>query len=158
MFLFYVKPLIITTLFSIGINNSAVNANDTFWQINYERALATANKEKKVLMLYFAGSDWCKPCIIWKEEVFDTESFQKFANNHLVPVKLDFPRLKKNRLPEEQIKQNEALAKTFNNEGVFPLIVFVDSSGTVLEKSTYRTGGPDEFIKYTETILAKHDQ
>ncbi len=108
-----------------------------------------------MIMLYFSGSDWCKPCILLRKEVFDTEIFQEYAKDKLVVVKLDFPRLKKNRLPEEQIQQNEALAMRFNHEGAFPSVVFLDVDEHVIEKSGYRSGGPDEYVSYVESVLTK---
>jgi thioredoxin-related protein len=151
-----IKSIILTAAIWLGIAENAIKISDGFWQTDYVQSIAQAKKENKVLMLYFSGSDWCKPCIIWKKEVFDTDTFQQFANEEFVSVKLDFPRLKKNRLPEAQVKQNESLAEKYNSEGVFPLVVFIDSNGVVLEKSTYRAGGPDEFVTYVETILAKN--
>ncbi len=150
------KSIIFSAVLLLGLPKSNTNNTDEFWQTDYEQAIAQAKKEHKTVMLYFSGSDWCKPCIIWKKEVFDTETFQHFATGKLVPVKLDFPRLKKNRLPEAQVEQNESLAAKYNNEGVFPMVVFIDADGSVLEKSAYRAGGPDEFVEYVESILAKY--
>lgn len=151
----FIKLVIISAALFIGIAENPIETIDEFWQTDYLQSVAQAKREHKIIMLYFSGSDWCKPCIIWKKEVFDTDTFQQFANEKLVPVKLDFPRLKKNRLPDVQVEQNESIAKLYNNEGVFPMVVFIDASGTVLEKSAYRAGGPDEFVDYMETILAK---
>ena len=151
----FIKSIIISAALFLGIAENPIETVDEFWQTNYLQSVAQAKKENKVIMLYFSGSDWCRPCIIWKKDVFDTDTFQQFANDKLVPVKLDFPRLKKNRLPDMQIEQNESIAKLYNSEGVFPMVVFINGDGTVLEKSAYRTGGPSEFVAYVETILAK---
>ena len=145
----------IAILFWGGITGNSVDDTASIWKTDYEVALAQAKKEHKTVMLYFSGSDWCKPCIILRKEVFDTETFQEYARRNLVVVKLDFPRLKKNRLPEEQIKQNEALAMRFNHEGAFPSVVFLNADEQVIEKSGYRSGGPDEYISYVDSILAK---
>jgi thioredoxin-related protein len=153
--MYIIKSFIITISFWVGSENVNFPITDEFWQTDYSQAIEQVKKEDKTIMLYFSGSDWCKPCIIWKKEVFDTETFQNYAGKNLVSVKLDFPRLKKNKLPAAQLEQNESLAKRYNNEGVFPMVVFLDANGTVLAKSGYRSGGPDEFISYAETILAK---
>jgi thioredoxin-related protein len=153
----FLKSIIFSAALLIGHPESNTGNTAEFWQTDYEQATAQAKKEHKTVMLYFSGSDWCKPCIIWKKEVFDTETFQQYANGKLVPVKLDFPRLKKNRLPEAQVQQNESLAAKYNNEGVFPMVVFIEADGSVLEKSAYRAGGPDEFVEYVESILAKNN-
>jgi len=151
----FIKSAIFTISLLLGTQESSSGFSDNFWLTNYKQAVTEASEEGKPIMLYFSGSDWCKPCIIWKKEVFDTETFQQYASDKLVPVKLDFPRLKKNRLPEDEVEQNESLAKKYNNEGVFPMVVFIDASGSVIEKSPYRDGSPTDFIKYVETILTK---
>lgn len=153
--MFIIKSVIISAVVFFGFIENKNEVADSFWLTNYEQAVTQAKNQDRPLMLYFSGSDWCKPCIIWKKEVFDTESFQQYANNTIVPVKLDFPRLKKNRLPDDQVQQNESLAKKYNNEGVFPMVVFIDAEGSVIEKSSYREGGPDEFILYAESVLNK---
>lgn len=138
-----------------GVGRNSVDDTESFWKTDYPDALTQAKKEHKAIMLYFSGSDWCKPCILLRKEVFDTEAFQEYAKGNLVVVKLDFPRLKKNKLPKEQIQQNEALAMRFNHEGAFPSVVFLDESEHVIEKSGYRSGGPDEYVSYVDSILAK---
>jgi thioredoxin-related protein len=153
--MYIIKSFIITISFWVGSENVSIPITDEFWQTDYQQAIEQAKKEEKTIMLYFSGSDWCRPCIIWKKEVFDTESFQSYAGSKLVAVKLDFPRLKKNKLPTAQLEQNETLAMKYNNDGVFPMVVFLNGDGSVLAKSGYRSGGPDEFIKYVEYILAK---
>ena len=135
-----------------------VDVSGEFWLTNYDAAIAQAKKEQKIVMLYFSGSDWCKPCIIWKKEVLDTDVFQSFASNKLVPVKLDFPRLKKNKLSKEQKQLNEKLAGKYNNGGVFPFIVFLDDAGNVIEKTSYRQGDTAQFIAYVETVIAKSNK
>lgn len=151
----FIKSVIISAALILGVTENPIENVDGFWQTDYLQSVAQAKRENKIIMLYFSGSDWCRPCIIWKKEVFDTDIFQQFANDKLVPVKLDFPRLKKNRLPDGLVEQNESIAQLYNSEGVFPLVVFINRDGTVLEKSAYRAGGPDEFVDYVETILAK---
>ena len=148
----------ITVLWWGSITGNGFDAPETFWKTDYEFALSQAKKEHKTVMLYFSGSDWCKPCILLRREVFDTETFQDYARGNLVPVKLDFPRLKKNKLPDEQIQQNEALAMRFNHEGSFPSVAFLDADEHVIEKSGYRSGGPDEYVSYVESVLTKESK
>jgi thioredoxin-related protein len=149
-------------ILSIALLSGSIISSDTptdqFWFTNYKEAASLAKKDNKPMMLYFSGSDWCKPCIIWKKDVFDTDEFKNYANSNLIAVKLDFPRLKKNRLTKVESDQNEKLAGKFNSEGIFPLIVFVDSDGKVIEKSPYRPGGPKEFIEYSELVLAEDNR
>ena len=95
----------------------------------------------------FAGSDWCGPCIRLKEEVFDTQAFVAYADKNLVLLRADFPRLKKNKLPADQVKKNEELADVYNKDGQFPLTVLIDANGKVVKKWVgFQEQGVDEFI------------
>ena len=102
------------------------------WGNNLETALAHAQPTHKLVLLNFSGSDWCAPCILLKKEIFETEDFKKMAGLHLELVRADFPRQKKNRLPEEQVKYNELLADKYNSSGKFPLTLLLSADGKVL--------------------------
>jgi thiol-disulfide isomerase/thioredoxin len=67
----------------------------TIWHNNLDEAKQLAKKEHKYILLNFSGSDWCGPCIRLHKEILETEAFLKFANNSLILVNADFPRLKK---------------------------------------------------------------
>ena len=84
-------------------------AGDAEWLDDFEAAKAKAEKDGKDLLLDFTGSDWCSWCGKLKEEVFNTEAFQKEAPKHFVLVELDFPRQKK--LAEKVKQQNEKLGQ-----------------------------------------------
>ena len=84
--------------------------------------------------------------MLLSREVLETEEFRKFSVNNLVLFKADFPRLKKNQLPSDQVSQNEELAEQYNPDGAFPLLVLVDAQGNVLTKAGYKQGGPEFYI------------
>jgi thioredoxin-related protein len=111
-------------------------------------AEAYAKQNHKLILLEFSGSDWCIPCIKMEKEILDKESFKKFAQDHLVLLRADFPRLKKHQLPKEQAKKNEELAEHYNKEGAFPYTVLLDAEGKVLKKwDGLVAASPEEFIK-----------
>jgi thioredoxin-related protein len=103
------------------------------WQTDFQKAQTEATAQKKYILLNFSGSDWCGPCIKLKKEILDSEEFLQYADEKLVLVRADFPRLKKNRLSPEQTKQNEALAEKYNSEGKFPLTVLIDANGKAIK-------------------------
>jgi len=105
----------------------------TGWQTNFEIAKKQAEQENKLILLNFSGSDWCGPCIRMHEEIFESSSFKSFADNNLVLINADFPRLKKNQLPKDQQKNNDKLADKYDPEGIFPCTVLMDAKGTVLK-------------------------
>ena len=126
------------------------------WLVNYENAHEVAVQQNKYILLNFSGSDWCGPCIKMKKEVFESESFLSLAEKHLVLLRADFPRAKKNQLSKEQTKHNEVLAEKYNPEGKFPFTVLLDSNGNVLKKwDGYVFSSQDKFIAdLHDTILS----
>ena len=61
------------------------------WHTDMNKAMKISKKEKKPLMLFFTGSDWCGWCIKLQKEVFFTPKFEKWAKDNVVLVELDFP-------------------------------------------------------------------
>lgn len=104
------------------------------WGNDFDKAKIESLENKKLILLYFSGSDWCGPCIKLKKDVLETDEFVDFASNKLVLVRADFPRMKKNQLDKVQTEKNEKLAEKYNNKGKFPLTVLLDSSGKVLKE------------------------
>lgn len=146
--------LFLTSLltFSLFVPSTVTEESD-IWLTNYETALSKAKEENKPVLLSFAGSDWCKPCIMLTREVFQTPEFESYAKENLVLLLLDFPRLKKNKLSDEQTKHNETMAAKYNNTGEFPLVVLVDANGKVIAKTGYQKGGAEHFIEYLKSVL-----
>src|SRR5690348_7808884 len=80
------------------------------WETDFDSAQKKAKQEHKLILLNFSGSDWCIPCINMRHDIFESKSFTDYAENNLVLVNADFPRLKKNRLSREQESKNDKLA------------------------------------------------
>jgi len=116
-------------IFLIACISSLLFTGEKEWYTDFDKAKAEAAEKHEYILLNFAGSDWCVGCIKMEKEVFETETFKDFADKKLVLVKADFPRLKKNRLPEEQQKKNDQLAERYNPNGYFPYTVLLDPSG-----------------------------
>jgi len=143
------KAVLIGTILMATIMISMVSG----WHTNFNRAKEEAKNEHKFLLLNFSGSDWCVPCIRTKKEIFDARSFSSFADSNLVLVNADFPRLKKNRLPSAQTKENEALAEQYNKKGAFPLTVLLDGNGKILKEWVgYPDVAPDKFIDQIKSV------
>ena len=69
-----------------------------------------------------------------RKEILESAVFENYAKDHLVLVRADFPRQKKNQLEAAQVKRNEALADKYNSEGSFPLTLLIDKNGKVVKK------------------------
>lgn len=125
------------------------------WHTNYEKALAEAKTNKKLVLLDFTGSDWCGWCIKLDKEVFATSEFKKWAGDRLVLVKLDFPR--RTPISEKLKQQNQKLAEKHGIQG-FPTLVIVDANGKEVGKLGYVAGGPKNWITEAEKLLSSVSQ
>ena len=112
---------------------SSFFATSSNWTYNLEDAKKTAAQKHELIILNFSGSDWCGPCIRLRKEIFESDAFKAYANDNLVLVNADFPRLKKNQPSKEQVKLNEQLAEQYNPKGKFPLTLLLDANGKVLK-------------------------
>lgn len=118
------------------------------WLGDFNQATAEATKSHKLILVNFSGSDWCGPCIRLRKEILETGYFENYANDHLVLVRADFPRQKKNQLDKEQVKRNEALADKYNSEGKFPYTLLLDENGKVLKAwDGFPNESPEQFVQ-----------
>jgi thioredoxin-related protein len=104
------------------------------WLTNFDTATKAATEKHQLILLNFSGSDWCGPCIRLRKEIFETPAFISFADSNLVLINADFPRNKKNRLSDDQTKQNNAMADKYNPEGKFPYTLLLNADGKVLKE------------------------
>ena len=123
------------------------------WLTDLDAAKAAAKAANRPVLAVFSGSDWCKPCIMYEQEVFAKPEFMAYAKDKLVLAHFDFPRLKKNQLPAAQQKTNDAAAAQLNREGDFPLAVIISPEGKVLAKTGYIAGGPAAFEAYLKKVV-----
>src|ERR1700744_541532 len=89
------------------------------WSGDFNAAKTEAAQKHKLILINFSGSDWCGPCIRLRKEILESGTFENYASDHLVLVRADFPRQKKNQPSKEQVKLNEALADKYNAGGKF---------------------------------------
>lgn len=122
------------------------------WETDFMEAKKEAQYHNKKILVYFSGSDWCKPCIQMKKFILDTEEFTAYSKDNFVLFQVDFPKLKKNRLDKALEKQNEELASKYNKNGVFPLVVIMDKNEKVLSTVEYRNQSTAEFIHQLERL------
>jgi thiol-disulfide isomerase/thioredoxin len=123
------------------------------WLSDLGAAQAQAKATNRPIVAVFSGSDWCKPCIMYEQEVFAKPEFAAYAKNRLVLAHFDFPRLKKNQPSAAQLKLNEAAAEQLNREGDYPLAVVIAPDGKVLAKTGYIAGGPAAFEAYLKKVV-----
>src|SRR5437763_930464 len=125
------------------------------WLTDFAQAKILSREKHEFILLNFSGSDWCSGCIKMHKDIFNSPAFQQYAETHLVLVNADFPRSKKNSLPPEQQKKNEALADKYNPNGIFPYTVLLDSNGAVLKSwEGYYEGGAQNFLAEIKAVDA----
>ncbi|MBB5647194.1 thioredoxin family protein [Pedobacter cryoconitis] len=123
------------------------------WMSNFTQAQQRAKSTHQQILINFSGSDWCGPCIRLRKEILESEVFETYAKAHLVLLRADFPRQKKNQLSAEQIKLNEALAEKYNPDGKFPYTLLVDENGEVLKSwDGYPNETPEKFVQEITSI------
>lgn len=119
-------------------------ASDASWLTSVPDAKAKAEKEKKLVLLDFTGSDWCGWCKKLDAETFTKPAFADYASKNLVLVEVDFPKSKV--LSEDQKAANKALKEKYDVSG-FPTLVVMKADGTVVWKQVgYMKGGPEAMI------------
>ncbi|MBU3025406.1 thioredoxin family protein [Zobellia galactanivorans] len=140
----------IIVLFFVALASS-LSAQD--WQEDYTQALALSKADNKKMVLVFAGSDWCAPCIKLDKTIWQSEEFKKFAQNELILYKADFPRKKANQLSAELSAKNKELAEKFNHQGHFPLVVLLSEKEEVLGQTGYLKLSPKEYVAHLKSML-----
>ena len=131
------------------------------WHTDLSKAVSISINEKKPIMLFFTGSDWCGWGMRLKKEVFNHEKFKVWTNENIILVELDFPRRKK--LEPNLLNQNRELARIFGVSS-YPTCWLVKPQ--ILENSKvnflklgklgYVAGGTDKWISVAEKFLIKN--
>ncbi len=118
---------------------------------DFDKALAEAKKEKKLLMLYFLGSDWCPPCKMLHRYVIDTEDFAKYAEKNLKVVFSDWARGSGPKSKDFKAR-HERLAEEYQLEA-FPTIIFINpENGKRFKLMGYVVKSPKELIERVEAF------
>ena len=125
------------------------------WLYNIDEVKKIAKEENKDILISFSGSDWCIPCMRLKRDLFETEIFKTYASENLVLLKLDFPARKQNKLPEDQLKHNEALAELYNKKGEFPKVIIVNAEGNAKGFMEHPKSNPASYIESIEKLITK---
>ena len=151
------KKIVLIAFFFIGI--TASQAQELKWYTDVKEAITVSNKEKKPLLLFFTGSDWCGWCIRLQKEVLKTPEFNKWAKESVILVELDFPR---RTAQSDLVKaQNNELQQVFGIQG-FPTVYFANATvneGKInfegLGSTGYVAGGPAAWLAVADPFVKK---
>ena len=137
-------------VFILSLNTARLSAQD--WRTDWDITKVEAEQANKKLILVFSGSDWCIPCIKLEKEIWESPSFTQYAEQYYVLFRADFPKRKKNKLPETIQKLNDRLASEYNSKGYFPLVVVLDAKGKVKGQLGYEKLTPEAYIALIEQL------
>ena len=123
------------------------------WTDNWEAAKARSKEEKKPILIYLTGSDWCGWCKKLEKEVISQKAFMDFAKQHFVLMEADYPRKKEQSA--ELKKQNAELEKKYLAGG-YPTMWLLDAEGNKLSEDLGEIeGGVDGYIAKLKELLEK---
>jgi thioredoxin-related protein len=106
------------------------------WISSYKEALKKSKLEKKPVLIYFTGSDWCGPCKILDDQLFHTDKFKSLSDKDLVLLEVDIPR-RKDLLDPEKMSENLYLKAKYKVKS-FPTLMVVNHRGKkIAEKRGY---------------------
>lgn len=140
----------------LGVDMTRTVTDTNASPVNLSSEVANAKRENKLLLLEFASSDSCPPCVLLQQTVFSSPEFKAFAKTNLDFVRLDFP-LKVNLHPDT-VATNEILMQQFDVDG-FPTFVALGKNG----KEIWRMEGveseslfePTNFINMLKDVKKK---
>lgn len=122
----------------------------------FEEAATMAAGSGKPIMLVFTGKNtdgrfWCPPCAALDRSIFESESFQEWAKEHVVKLEIILPR---DSWPSEKLRDhNLALQEQYGIRSV-PTVVFTDAAGTVLGTNPSRRSA-ETWIEEASKIIAQ---
>ncbi len=127
--------------------------NSSNWFTNIKEAKLYAEANDGDILMVFAGSDWCRPCIQFKSSILDSDGFKNNIMDKQAVLYLDFPARKKNKLSDEATAHNENLAERYNRSGAFPKIIVIDPKENILGDISFQNQSVEEFVaSYTKLI------
>lgn len=110
---------LISTTFAFAQTNKSI-----------DELLGLAQNQNKNIVLYFTGSDWCKPCLDLDEKILQTPEFSNFITKKVIFQKVDYRRV---NFSETDKNYFEKLAKLFNPQKSFPKFIIVSKKRKILK-------------------------
>ncbi len=103
-----------------------------------QKSFQQAQENSQYVLMVFSGSDWCKPCIQFKQKILSNKTFTDYSSNRLLLHEVDFPYKRKNKLSKAQQKHNDMLAGKYNKEGVFPRVLLFNEHQELIAEINYK--------------------
>lgn len=134
----------------MGKAEGATTASKLNWMTNFDDAQALAKKEKKPLLLFFTGSDWCGWCHKLENEALLTNEFYDAAGDKFIFVMVDFPL--KTPLDNKLTAQNKELQRKYGVQG-FPSVILLDDNLQKIGQTGYQAGGGRAYAEHLKKLV-----
>ncbi|MBO7147058.1 MAG: thioredoxin family protein [Lentisphaeria bacterium] len=105
---------------------SSLTLHASEWYSSYRKARTTAIQQKKKLLIFFSGSDWCEAGRNLDRDLFKTSTFKRLAAQNYILYNADFPKYSK--LGQEAEDQNRSLARRYGIHS-FPAVIIIEPRG-----------------------------
>ncbi len=148
--LFSLMALITTIGYS---QESNYKAKIDGWYVDIDEAYEISKKTGKPILANFTGSDWCGWCKRLVSSVFSKPDFQKWAEENVILLELDYPR--RTKVPEDIRRQNQQLKNAFKITGFPTIWVFnidKDKEGKFNIESLGKTGYRKTVAEFTNDV------
>lgn len=155
LIVFFLIPQSFVSQNSIDISKDVTDSLEIKlnWMPNYKEALKRSKKEKKPILIYFTGSDWCGPCIILDKKLFHTNKFKTLSDRDLILLEVDIPR-RLDILSPEKLKANKGLQKKYRVKS-FPTLMMVNHRGKkIAEKKGYIM--TEYYYPFFQSVISKY--
>ena len=156
LFIIFTSLCLSTTIFSQSTVNAATIVEETIslnWLDSYKEALQQAKKSKKLVLLYFKGSDWCGPCKVLDKKLFNTTKFKNIADKHFILYEVNIP-MNIDLVSKERLAHNKKLAKKFKINS-YPTLLFINHKQKVkgIKKGKIIT---EYYYPYFDELIARY--
>ena len=153
------KAIVAALCAAVAVSSYAVKVSKSVpkgWSEDFAAAQQTAEKEKKLILLAFSGSDWCGWCVKMDKEVYSDKKFIQKAKAKFVLVMIDSPQ-NKDILTKLAQRQNPELTKKYVVRG-FPCSIVVKPNGDEVKRfGGYQRGGPEAFLEKLEEVAKSEE-
>lgn len=147
------RRVVFVLLMLLFVSVNAQQKSQLNWLTNYELVLKKAKKNKKPILVYFSGSDWCSPCKRLKKDLFDSEKFTGISKQYNL-LYVDIPQ-KMDVISKKQYDYNKQLLQKLNPNQVFPLVMILNKKGKIKkEKKGYSSiATPDAHLNMLKEFV-----